>query len=806
MKIALNHWKMHSECFGSFTCKTPCSLYGVLIENKVIAHPYIGCNEQKYYDVADGDVLFTAEFDGLDEWMQSRNVEIVFEGIDTLAEVRLNGNKILNTDNMHRRYLADIKRYVVSGKNTLEVHIQSPTAYMDAMYAKEPVWSVESMYPGNPYLRKAYHMGGWDWGPRMLDMGIWKPVYIDAYDTPRIKDFEIRQIHGKDTVALNLSVDLTEDCKDLDVVAEFEGKTYAFLDRKCTIVVENPKLWWVNGLGDQNLYDICFVLKRHGKEIDRIKKRIGLRTLELSRDYDEWGREFCFKLNGKKIFAKGANYIPEKNILSEICYDDTYQLLKDSKDANFNCIRVWGGGYYPGDDFFDICDEIGIIVWQDFMFACTDINLSEALLETISVEAEQFIKRVRHHASLGLLCGNNEIEESMAYWERGLPNDKMLADYKTLFYKTLPSICSRLAPDIFYWPSSPSTEGKLLESHDQHDGDNHVWTQWNVGSSLDSLREDYSRFCSEFGIESFASMDALRSVISDEQMDLFTDEMDNHQKAGMMGTAKILRYIGEQYGLPKTFDKIAAASQFCQAEGLKYTFEHYRRNRGRCMGVLYWQLNDIWPVASWSSVDSLGKWKPVHYIAKRCFAPIHLSVYTKDAAVRVHISNETLKDFSGHVSVYLKDMDFNIISDETYDIDAKALSADCDIRTGITEALMKKRKDVFVEAVLTDCGGNRVSVETLVVNPPRKLKIPKAKIQIDIKKNVQTAELYITSDRFVRNAFIDIPGEVIAFSDNYFDITSDKTILVTFDTALTEEQIKERVKIISDADILSARR
>ena len=284
-------------------------------------------------------------------------------------------------------------------------------------------------------------------------------------------------------------------------------------------------------MGDQNLYDICFVLKRHGKEIDRIKKRIGLRTLELSRDYDEWGREFCFKLNGKKIFAKGANYIPEKNILSEICYDDTYQLLKDSKDANFNCIRVWGGGYYPGDDFFDICDEIGIIVWQDFMFACTDINLSEALLETISVEAEQFIKRVRHHASLGLLCGNNEIEESMAYWERGLPNDKMLADYKTLFYKTLPSICSRLAPDIFYWPSSPSTEGKLLESHDQHDGDNHVWTQWNVGSSLDSLREDYSRFCSEFGIESFASMDALRSVISDEQMDLFTDEMDNHQKA-----------------------------------------------------------------------------------------------------------------------------------------------------------------------------------------------------------------------------------------------------------------------------------
>lgn len=804
MKKLLKDWKMKTQQFGTFDCKVPCSLYGILIYNKVIDNPYVGCNEQKYYSIADNDVLFSAEFNASDELMQRRNINIVFDGIDTLSEIKLNEKTILTTDNMHRQYTVDVKGLVVSGKNTLDVYIKSPTAYMDDMYSKQPVWSVESMYGGNPYLRKAYHMGGWDWGPRMLDMGIWKPVYIDAFDEPRISGFEIRQIHAENTVTLNLTVNLTQNCEGLDIVAEFDGKNYLFNDNKCKIVAENPRLWWINGMGDQNLYDICFVLKKKGREIDRIEKRIGLRTLELSRDADEWGREFCFKLNGKKIFAKGANYIPEKNILSELCYDDTYKLLKDCKDANFNCIRVWGGGYYPDDYFFDICDELGIIVWQDFMFACTDINLTEKLAETVSAEAEQFVKRVRHHASLGLLCGNNEMEESMAYWGRKIPETDILESYKKLFYEILPEICARLAPDIYYWPSSPSTEGKLFESHNQDDGDNHVWEQWNTGSRLDSLRGDYSRFCSEFGIQSFPSADALKTVISDEQMNVFTDEMDNHQKAGEMGTAKMLRYIGEEYGLPKTFDKILIASQFCQAKGLKYTFEHYRRNRGRCMGVLYWQLNDIWPVASWSSIDSLGKWKPVHYVAKKCFEPVHLSLYTKGTDVRINISNETMEDFNGYAEVYIKDMNFSVISVEKYDIFAGALSADCDILTGFTEENLSNKKNKFIEAELVDSTGKKISSETLELYQPRKLNIENTKINVDIKKKDNTAELNITSDRFVRNLFMDIPGESVVFSDNCFDITSDKCIKITFDTVLSEEEIKDRIKLVSDIDVLNS--
>lgn len=802
-KIVLNNWKMKYREYDEFECEAPCSLYSVLLKNNIIEDPYVGTNEQKYVHISDYDVSFCTEFTLTEQILSQKHVNLVFGGIDTLSEIFLNGKQLLKTNNMHRKYVVDIKPYAHFGKNVLKVDIKSPTKYMDKMYAEKPIWSVDFVHKGQPYLRKALHMGGWDWGPKMFDMGIWKPVYIEAYSDSRIEDVEIRQIHENENVTLKISVDISEPENDNEIIAEFEGERYKLENNCGEIKVKNPKLWWPNGLGEQPLYTLNVKVEKSGQVIAETEKRIGLRTMTVSRDYDEWGREFCFKVNGKKIFAKGANYIPEKNILSELCFEETYKLLDNCKKANFNCIRVWGGGYYPDDYFFDLCDEMGIIVWQDFMFACMDVSLSGDLEESISQEATQQVRRIRHHASLGVLCGNNEIEESFKFWGRPFPNNEFIESYNRIFCEILPEICEELVPDVFYWPSSPSADCNFDHSHSQEDGDNHVWWQWHNGSALDALKLDFSRFCSEFGLQSFPSMDVLEKYISEKQMRLFTDEMNNHQKGTYMGTAKILRYIGEQYGLPGTIEEIVFASQICQSEGVRYTVEHYRRNRNRCMGALYWQLNDIWPAISWSSIDCFGKWKPLHYAAKRFYEPIHLSAFINEEKLMINVSNETLEEFKGKVVVNIKNMDLDVISTKEYDVSVDELSAE-----SIGEVKTLKMSDIaldeiFAECVLYNTRDEKISDCVIVFETPAKLKLKPVKIEVDIKKKGDIAEINLCANKFVHNVFVDISGESAPITNNYFSITSKEPVTLKVKTDFDEKQLRSRIVVKNDLDILA---
>lgn len=802
MKFILNDWKMKYCDYDEMDCRVPCSLYSVLLENQIILDPLFGCNESKYYSLADNDVFFYTDFLINDSTLKEKSVNVVFEGVDTLSEIKINGKTLAKTDNMHRKYKIDIKSFIVCGDNRLEVHIKSPTKFMKNMYDKDPVWSLSCMYKGQPYLRKALYMGGWDWGPRIMDMGIWKPVYIEAYSNNVIEDFSIRQIHNETGVKIKIKTFVSNKDDETDIMVEFDNKSYIALNGECEIKVNNPKIWWPNGLGEQPIYKLKVLIKKGETIIDKMEKHIGLRTITISDDCDKWGREFCFKVNGKKIFAKGANYIPEKNILSELCYEDTYNLIDSCKKANFNCIRVWGGGYYPDDYFYDICDEMGIIVWNDFMFACMDINLSKELEENIKAEAKQQVKRIAHHASLGILCGNNEIEDTFKNWGRPMPSEKILDDYNRLFYKILPQICSKYAPDTYYWPSSPSSYGSLDLVQSQNEGDTHTWYQWQYGLPLDALKNDYSRFCSEFGIQSFPSMDVLRNSVGKDELALFTDAMNNHQKAAYMSTAKILRYIGEHYGFVSSLKDIVFASQVCQSEGVRYAVEHYRRNRGRCMGALYWQLNDIWPAVSWSSIDCSGTWKALHYAAKKFFESIHLSAYVEDGKVCINVSNESLENFDGYVLVKVKNMDLKVLMEESISVTVSSLSTVYVKKFEISEEISENKSDIFAECVLYDETGEKISNSTVVFEVARKLNLKPVDINYEIMKDKEDIKLCLYADKFVRNLFIDIYGEDIVFSDNYFDITSREKSVIKFRTKLNEDEIRAKIRFKSDVDVI----
>ncbi len=800
MKVFINDFKMKYRDYEEYSCKAPCSLYSVLLENSQIDNPLFGLNEQKYYELPRYDTEFSSIITVDDKQLENEYLNLVLEGIDTLSDIYLNGIKLGTTDNMHLKYVFPVKEIVHEGENSLVIHIFSPVEYMDKRYAESPIYSSRFVYPGTSHLRKAMYMGGWDWGPRVLDMGIWRPVYIEAYSGAKFDFVQIKQEHGEDGVKLIINPEITGNAAGMTFRAEADGIVKEGTVKGLELLIENPRLWWPNGLGEQYLYEVKLELLNNGEIIDTHTEKIGLRTLTVSRDKDKWGREFCFMINGKKIFAKGANYIPERNIMAHKTNDMIDTLLVSSKNANFNCLRIWGGGYYPDDCFYDRCDELGLIVWQDFMFACCFVELTPEFTENVKKEAVYNIKRFRNHASLGIFCGNNEIEEAMGFW--GLdPSEERINDCERLFNEILRDLCAEHSPDTFYWPSSPSTDGNFRHALDENDGDRHVWDQWGQGKDLNYLECNYARFCSEFGIQSYASEKAMREGVSEEQFGLFTDEMDNHQKSTCMSTAKMLRYIGERFGLPADMEDIIYGSQVCQAEGIRYTVEHYRRNMGRCMGALYWQLNDVWPVASWSSVDFLGNPKALQYYAKRFFAPVLLSVKHRDGKLCAYVSNDTLDSFCGKLIVKLMDTDCNVKKTESISVNADSLSV-C-VLSPIELDIADKRNTALICTLLSD-KSEEVSRQTLVFDETRRLSLRKPDIKYSLSNNGKEYELKLNSDTFVRNLMVEIENEVIEFSDNFFDMICGEEKCIAFSSKLGEKEILSKIKLKSEADIIAS--
>lgn len=792
----LTDWKMSYEQHKGLSCNAPCSMYSVLLEHKLIDDPFYGMNEREYSKLSEKDCSFECEFNVDESTLEKEFVELTFLGLDTICKIILNGNILAEVDNMHLAYKYDVKNILRVGKNKLELLFSSPVNYFREMNNKHFLYTNFDTIPGAIHLRKALYMSGWDWGPTLPDMGIFRPVVLDAYNGDKIDNVYVRQYHNKGEVELEIIAETVHN-KEFDLFADIDGKEVKFKGGKARIIIDNPKLWWVRGYGEQYLYELTVDMVHNGVKIDSKKQKIGLRTLTVSTQPDETGSEFCFVINGVKIFSMGANYVPQDNLLSRINPKRTEELIKTAVDANFNTLRVWGGGYYPEDEFYDICDKYGIMVWQDFMVACGNIWLNSKMRKHFIDEATYNVKRIRNHPSLALLCGNNEMEEGVCEWEGIGVTELIRQDYLELYERILPEICQKLAPDVFYWQASPSSGGGFDDPTCETRGDVHYWKVWHGGVPFTEYRKHNFRFCSEYGFESFPSIKTINDFCEEDDLNCFSRVMENHQKC-KGGNKKILMYMADNYLYPVTFETLVYASQLLQADAIKYGVEHFRRKRGYCMGSIYWQFNDCWPVASWSSVDSNLRYKALHYAAKKFYAPIEMGLFLEDGSLTVNIVNETMSDFIGEVKLYISDSEFDVKESHDIEVCVDSLKSS-DVFTMNVD--FDNMYDQYIYADLYDKNGNFINRNTQLLTEAKHFNWKKPDIMVNVRDVDGGVEFAFTSDVFAKSVSVDFEGIDCILTDNFFDITNKEPYIVKTTTNHSAKDLKNSIKIMSVYDI-----
>ncbi|MCQ2539439.1 MAG: glycoside hydrolase family 2 protein [Acetatifactor sp.] len=785
MKIALrDNWKMRvlpveGEPGEYIPATVPGSVYGDLLAAGQMEDPFWRDNELAALKLMDNDFEYVTGFDSPETLTDCDKVLLRFDGIDTLASVYLNGELIAETNNMHRVWEIDVTKLLQPENNQLLVHFYSPTEYITKSYEEKKINAVPDAMRGAPRLRKAHCMFGWDWGARLPDAGLWREVSLVGVKKQRIHDINILQYHEDGRVRLDFAVNTDEGKAEtyLVTITDPEGKAQIYTTPE-SVWIEQPKLWWPNGYGEQPLYTVKVELLCEEEAVDSWTRKIGLRTMTMVREKDEYGESFCHEINGVRIFAMGADYIPEDNLLGRITPERTRKLLLDAKAAHHSIIRVWGGGYYPDDFFYDICDELGIIVWQDFMFACMVYNLTEEFEETVTAEIIDNITRLRHHASLGAWCGNNEIESFIAEPGNSWISDPTeYADYIKLFEYIIPKLVKTYSPQTFYWPSSPSSGGAYDKPGDENRGDVHYWDVWHGNKPITEYRKFHFRYLSEFGFQSFPSLQTIETFTEPEDRNIFSYAMEKHQRNGA-ANGKIMNYMEQTYLYPTSFDMVLYASQLLQAEAMRYGVEHFRRNRGRCMGAVIWQLNDNWPVASWSSIDYFGRWKALHYYEKRFFAPLMIScqeegTLTQDPNVNaqpyeviksatLNVANETLQEKQVTVEWELRDNTAAILRSGSEELTVPALTSLWLDKLDMSDADLYSN---YVSYRLKE-GDKVVSEGTVLFCPPKFFRFKKPDLQVKIEGD----ELVVSSDVFAKSIRIQNENDDMILEDNFFDL------------------------------------
>ncbi len=749
----------------NLSCEAPCSMYRVLLGHGLIDDPFYGCNEESALKLSDNDCIFTSMFNVNEADIEKKYNEMVFHGLDTICEIYINSKFVSKTMNMHRTYSFDVKSFLKSGENELKLIFRSPTKYFQEMNRRHYVPGTPDGLKGVTHLRKALYMSGWDWGPKLPDMGIFRNIELLSYNEDKIEDFLVKQYHNTDSVLLRISIETTHK-SDVLAFAEIDGKRAMFENGECSIEIDNPKLWWIRGYGEQFLYDLKLTLEKDGNIIDEVSKKIGLRTLEVSRENDKYGKEFTFVINGVKIFSMGANYIPDDSLLSRVTYEKTKKMLNSAAFANFNTIRIWGGGVYPDEYFYDLCDEYGFLVWQDIMVACGPIWLNENMKAEFIEEVSCNVKRIRNHASLGIICGNNEVEEEMALNIWGA-NMRYQTDYITLYENLIPELVYEYAPQTFYWPSSPSSGGDLAPIGDESNGDSHYWKVWHGEKPFTEYRNHMFRFCSEFGFQSFPSIKTIKTFCDEKEFNPFSKSMENHQK-NKAGNKKILTYLADTYRYPYNFENLIYASQLLQAEAIKFGVEHFRRIRECCKGAIYWQFNDCWPVASWSSVDYFGRYKALHYYAKKFFSPVLCALFIENGKMTVSVMNETRKSFRGKIKFGIRRNNLDTIYEECIVADVPSLASQ-DIVT--IDLNTDNVYNTFAFAELYDENDTLLIRQTELLSKPKHFDFLEPKITVNASHTENGVALEFNANVYAKNVFVDFKDEEIGLSDNYFDLT-----------------------------------
>ena len=762
-------------------------LSGLLAAGK-IKDPFYRTNEDATRALFWKDYVFTRTFDVDEELLAQQHIVLVCEGLDTLAEISINGTFLAKTDNMHRTWKFQAKKLLHPGKNEIQIVFRSVLRFIED-YPYEAHKKINYIpcgsMKGNQLLRKAHSMFGWDWGPQTIDAGIFRDIYLQGYSHARIEDIRIHQQHAKN-VSVQTSITLSESVPGQKLCVELseDGADKPLQTKLCKtnadgvaavdFVIENSKLWWPNDYGDQPLYIVrTTLLDEDGTSLESITRRIGLRTLTINQEKDEWGNEFAFCVNGVKIFTRGGNYIPDDCLYTRITEKKLDYILESCRRAHFNCVRVWGGGYYPSDAFYDLCDEKGLIVWQDLMYACNVYDVTDAFAENCRQETYDNVRRLRHHASLGLWCGNNEIESAWDHWGDFQKETPYLrADYIRLFEEVLPKAVQEADGETFYWHSSPSSGGCFDNPDDANRGDTHYWDVWHGQKPFTDYRKYFFRFCSEFGFQSFPCAKTVNSFTLEDDRNIFSRVMESHQKNDA-ANGKMLYYLSENLRYPKDLTHLLYASQVLQGMAIKYGVDHWRRNRGRCMGTLYWQINDDWPAPSWSSIDYFGRWKALHYMAQKFYAPHAVSMTLEDHRCHVYFSNESFETTEYSLTLSIRDLSGNVL--ETYETkgNSPAFSA---IETAVVDICSweDQKDDVFLEAVIhTKDQKVLKDVETLV--PYKYLNLKNPVISTEAEETNDAFILHISSDCFAPFVALDFDGADVIFSDNFFHLT-DKTV------------------------------
>jgi len=830
----------------SIKATVPGCVHTDLLSAEEIKDPFYRDNEKNILWIGETDWSYKREFIITSEMLKNERILLRCKGLDTLATIIINDQQIAETNNMFRTYEFDVKNFLIEGINKIEISFAAPMPYVREKEEKFklPAWGVDDhKLTGGGWIRKEPCNFGWDWGIKVPTCGIWRDIELVLYSNVRMNDVLVLQDHiqkgnGKKAVKLNFKINLELTNIELikqeevfirarvvymeDIITETElnvgpeiVKGNNINERIISInnlEITNPHLWWPNGMGEQPLYNIEIEIYYKDQLLDKIIKRIGLRTLELVRESDEWGQSFNFAVNGRSFFAKGANWIPADAFVTRLSKEDYQRLLEDAATANMNMLRAWGGGIYEEDSFYEICDELGICVWQDFIFACSTYpGFDDDFLNNIRKEAEDNVRRIRHHACLALWCGNNELEQGLV-GEEWTDSTMSWQDYTRIFDVLLPEVINEFDPQRDYWPSSPhSPLGNREDWRNPKWGDAHLWNVWHGKKPFEWYRTCKHRFNSEFGFQSFPEPGTVYSYTLPEDRSINTYIMEYHQRSGI-GNTTIMEYMLDWFRLPTSFEDILWISQILQGMAIKYAVEHWRRGMPRQMGTLYWQLNDNWPVASWSSIDYYGNKKALYYMTKKFFSPLLLSgLENKETGtVEIYLSSdlyqEQLKGEIGIISWQLTDVEGNLITESSFFTEIPIAGSKYVRRLELKNYIKSYGGCNLILWLKLTIADIVVSDNLILFAPPKHLQLQKPEISYVLKEKEKGFLLSVSAKKPALWVWIEMIGLrqdiIVRYSDNFFHILPGETyeIDIKVDSKITIEELESAIKVCSLID------
>jgi beta-mannosidase len=782
----------------------------------VIPDPFFGDNEKRLQWIGLTDWEYIDNFDVSTAMLRRAHVELVFKGLDTFADVSLNGQPLLSADNQFRSWRVDVRDRLHAGRNTLRILFHSPTNLMTPIVAKlpylipgtgyEPLDRDKGIYPVSHYMRKAPYSYGWDWGPKFVTEGIWRPVYLEAWDNARITDFHIQQDSvTAERAVLEARLDLAADAAgpatlQLHSIAPGGARlpiitTAVTLDRGdnhllVPVRIEHPQRWYPNGYGQQSRYRMEATVLRNGVSIASAELTAGLRSVELRRTPDAWGTSFTFVVNGIPVFAKGANFVPLDSFAPNINDARRRAVLTAARDVHMNMIRIWGGGFYESDSFYDLCDELGLMVWHDFMFGGAMVPGDKAFQDNVRAEATEQVQRLSDHPSLVLWCGNNEVETAWFHWGDHLAFEKSVTpeqrervwqDYVVMFRDILKSTVAKYGNGVPYWPSSPSSDFDDVAPGKQ-DGDMHSWSVWSGGAPDTSYAQEHPRFLSEFGFQSMPDLRTVRAEVGKDE-DLKSPALQNHERF-IHGYDRMNQYLTENFRPARDFASFVYLSQVMQAEAIKFGVEAMRSRRPETMGTLYWQLDDCWPVASWSSIDYFGRWKALQYYAARFYAPLLLVASTEGQTLNVHIVSDELTQRDALMRIRLMHFDGTPIEERSTPVQVMPLASNA-----LPPIVLSNldRKNSFV-ALTLEQHGEVLASNTVYFAKPLELMLPEPKIAAKIRPEAGGYLVELRSDVLARSVQLDFGELDTKPDDNFFELLpkQSKTVHVRSSAPLTE--------------------